>query len=232
MARRFNPAQPRDFHGRWVSTGGGLKRAAKSGLKAGAGKRINTAVRSATKSAGKITTKGGTDNTRVKIKGVALPIHFVPYVRVNKRSQTIGHNTGTGVIPGTGGRRIVTGHYLRVESTKKKTAVDRFVDKSVAKVFPTGTRRGKTVAYARKNFQITNPAVRGSVGNAQVRLGTSRGAGPTVIVRRGKHKTAQPKSQVGVSKYDASMSKIAGKRSTGVKKARPQRRRQARRKKK
>jgi hypothetical protein len=216
MAHRYNPLQARDRHGRWVAKAG------------------NKAFGAGVKAAGlKVSKSSGTDNTGVTIKGVKLPIHFVPYVRVNKRSQTVGYNVGTKIIPGTGGRRLSIGRYVRLEDTKKKTAVDRFVDKGVAKVFPGTTRRGKVATYARKNFQITNPTVRGSIRNAQVRLGTSRGAGPTIIVRRGKHKVAQPKSQRGVAKYDASMSKIAGKRSaTGVKKSRPQRRRAARRKKK
>lgn len=218
----YNPMQARDRHGRWAAKAGN------KAFKAGAKSTVGAGV----KAAGVKVAKGGTDNTGVTIKGVKLPIHFVPYVRVNKRSQTIGHNTGTKVIPRTGGRRIVTGGYFRVESTKKKTAVDRFVDKSSAKIFPGGTRRGKAVAYARKNFSVSSPAVRGSVGNAQVRLGTSRGAGPTIIVRRGKHKTAQPKSQSGVNKYNTQVGKVAGKRAaTGVKKARPQRRRAARKKK-
>jgi hypothetical protein len=79
----------------------------------------------------KMTKSRGTDNTRIKIKGVAVPVHFVPYARVNKRSQTIGHNTGA-KIPGTKKRRIVTGRVCQSGvDFKKKTAVDRFTDKGV-----------------------------------------------------------------------------------------------------
>jgi ribosome modulation factor len=220
----YNPLQARDRHGRWVAKGvnAGIKVAAKE-LARTNGKPI--------KKVGPVrieTVKSQSKRRGEGFKG--LRHNTVPYVRVNKRSQTIGLNAGT-IIPGTK-KRIVFGGYSRIESTTNKTAVDRFVAKGVSKVFPMGTNRGKVVAYAKKNFSVTNPAIRGTVGGAQVRLGTSRGAGPTIIVRRGKHKTSQAKSQTGVAKYDNQMRKIAGQRSAKIKKPRPQRRNAARRKRK
>jgi hypothetical protein len=215
MGHKYNPLQARDRHGRWVAKAGNAA--------------FNVAAKSATVGAGKkapikvVNAKRGDRGAGFK----GLKQNTIPYVRVNKRSQTIGVNAGT-IIPGTH-KRVVFGGYSRLESTRNKTAVDRFAAKGVSKVFPTGTRRGKAVAYARKNFSITNPAVRGSVGGAQVRLGTSRGAGPTVIVRRGRHKTAQSKSQVGIQKYDTAIRKISGTRAAKVKKPRPQRRNARRR---
>lgn len=160
----------------------------------------------------------------VGVKG--LKQNTVPYVRANKRSQTVGVNAGT-ILPGTN-KRIVIGGYARIESTTRETAVDRALKAKVAAIAPSGSRRGKVAGVLRKNLDIKNPAVRASAGGAQVRLGTSRGAGPTVIVRRGKHRTVQSKSKAGVQKYDARMASIAGKRA---KAPRAQRRKAARRRK-
>ena len=55
-----------------------------------------------------------------------LTKNFTPYVRVNKRSQTLGFNTGT-VIPGTG-KRLAFGNYIRLESTNKR---NNTVDKAM-----------------------------------------------------------------------------------------------------
>lgn len=204
---KYNPLQARDRHGRWVAKAGNAA--------------FNVAA----------TSVGAGKKAPIRIEKVAASKNrssgFVPYVRVNKRSQTIGVNAGQKI---TRHHRIVVGGYTRLESTRNRTAIDRFAARGVAKVFPTGTKRGSAVAYARKNFAITNPAIRGSVGGAQVRLGTSRGAGPTIIVRRGRHKTSQPKSQAGVLKYDTQMRKISGKRAAAVKKPRRQRRTAARKK--
>lgn len=167
--------------------------------------------------------------------GIVAAIHgatgknSIPYARVNKRSQTFGNNTGT-KIPGTG-KRIVTGSYIRIENIKRQTAVDRFVAKGVTKVLPPSSRGGKALGVIKRNVSVQNPAVRAKIGGAQVRLGTSRGSGPTVIVRGGKHKTAQPKSKKGVQAYDANARKIAGAKAAGIK-HRPQRRKAASRKKK
>ncbi|AVO25990.1 capsid maturation protease [Mycobacterium phage Phreeze] len=166
-------------------------------------------------------------NRKTRGVGVSgLKKNTVPYVRANKRSQTVGVNAGT-IIPGTK-KRIVVGGYARIESTTKETAVDRAINAKIGVVAPGGSRRGKVAGYLRKNLDVKNPAVRAAVGGAQVRLGTSRGAGPTVIVRRGKHRIAQSKSKAGVQKYDSRMKTIAGQRA---KKPRPQRRKAARRRK-
>ena len=152
-----------------------------------------------------------------------LTKNFIPYVRVNKRSQTAGYNVGA-KIPGTK-KRIVTGTYVRIEHTARETPTDRFIAKRTAKVFPTGSRRARAKAYVKKNVTVTHPALRVRIKGAETRLGTSRGAGPTLIVRRGRHKTSQVKSKAGVNKYNKSMKNIAGRK---VKKARPQRRKKAR----
>lgn len=133
-----------------------------------------------------------------------------PYARVNKRSQTIGFNSGT-IIPFTG-KRIAFGSYLRLESTSKSTSTDRAIA-----ALGGNSRAGK---FLRNNVSISTPAVRANAGNAQFRLGTSRGAGPTLVVRRGSHKTPQIASQRGVRKYETRMSTIAKSK----KKSRAQRR--------
>jgi hypothetical protein len=156
-----------------------------------------------------------------------VPKTLIPYARVNKRSQTVGYNVGA-KIPGTG-KRIVTGQYVRVENVRRQTAVDRFVAKGVKKVAPPHTKQGKALGAIKKNVSINNPSVRAKVGGHQVRLGTSRGAGPTVIIRRGKHKTPQLKSKKGVQAYDKRMRTVAGQKAAGIK-HRPQRRRAARKK--
>lgn len=145
-----------------------------------------------------------------------LAKNTIPYLRVNKRSQTGGFNTGT-IIPGTG-KRIVLGGYIRVENTNRKGAIDRALAKAGNKTMPYGTSRGKVRKYFKENVTITNPTIRANVGKHQARLSTSRGAGPTITLRRGKHKTPLAKSRAGVKKYDRRMKSIAGK------KARPQRR--------
>lgn len=215
----YSPLQARDRHGRWIAKGG------------------NAAFKVASRSVGSGTkaprmakgTKAG--KNAIKSHGVssARTHAIVPYARVNKRSSTVGFNAGT-KIRGTK-KRVVGGAYIRVESTTKHTTADKIAGKAARSVFPKGTRRGKALGYLRKNVGLNNPALRATTpkGNS-VRLGTSRGAGPTIIVRRGKHKVAQPKSASGVGRYNASISKIQGKR-IGAKKARPARRKAGRKKK-
>lgn len=142
--------------------------------------------------------------------------NFVPYLRVNKRSQTAGFNAGS-IFPGTG-KRLVVGSYVRVENTNRKGAIDKALAKAGNKTMPYGTSRGKVRKYFKENVTITNPTIRANVGKHQARLSTSRGAGPTITLRRGKHKTPLAKSRAGVKRYDKRMRSIAGK------KARPQRR--------
>lgn len=204
----YSPLQARGRDGKWIAKAGN---ATFRSISVGTGKKASTKTRVA--SHGKSTARNsGT----------------IPYARVNKHSQTIGFNRGQ-VIPG-GRRRVVVGAYARIEKTNRNNAVDRVVRRVGGGVFPTGTRRRKAASYLRKNVRFNNPALRATTpaGN-QVRLGTSRGVGPTIIVRKGSHKTAQPKSALGVQKYNTRMSNIAGKRAAGVKK-RPARRKAARRK--
>ena len=125
----------------------------------------------------------------------------VPYLRANKRSQTGGFNAGT-ILPGTG-KRIVFGGYVRVENVNRKGAIDKALAKAGSKAMPYGTTRGKVRKYFKENVHIDNPAIRANVYGHQARLSTSRGAGPTIVLRRGKHKTPQSKSRAGVKKYDS-----------------------------
>lgn len=151
----------------------------------------------------------------------------IPYARANKRSQTVGANAGARI---TRNHRIVVGGYARIESTRRHTATDKIAGKAARGIFPKSTRRGRAAGYLSKNLAFNNPGVRATTkrGNS-VRLGTSRGAGPTVIVRRGRHKTSQKKSVTGISKYNKRMNTIIGKKAS---KPRPARRKTARRKKK
>jgi hypothetical protein len=140
--------------------------------------------------------------------------NFVPYVRVNKRSQTVGYNAGT-LIPGTG-KRLVMGSYIRLESRSRKTATDRAIAKVTHSLAPKGTKRGAARAYAAKNITVTNPALRANVGGSQIRLGSSRGSGPTVILRRGSHRASQKSAFNGIKKFDSKMRqkpKAAGRKS-------------------
>ena len=250
----FNPRQPRDRLGRWARSGS-VRRVAKAAISGGLANGRKGATDAATKAAVRGAQAGATRaikarkvtrHAKTKMPGVdykpasGVPIgnrsrgvgvkglkqNTVPYVRANKRSQTVGVNAGT-ILPGTN-KRIVIGGYARIESTTRETAVDRALKAKVAVIAPSGSRRGRVAGALRKNLDIKNPAVRASAGGAQVRLGTSRGAGPTVIVRRGKHRTVQSKSKAGVQKYDARMASIAGKRA---KAPRAQRRKAARRRK-
>lgn len=149
-------------------------------------------------------------------QGVAgLKKNFVPQLRLNKRSQTASAAAGT-IIPGTH-KRIVVGGYVRVENTGRKGAIDRALSKGISKAAPYNTKRGKAKTYLFKNVSVANPAIRANMAGGQVRLGTSRGAGPTIIVRRGSHKTPLTQSRRGVKKFDTSSRKRR-------KKKRPQRR--------
>jgi hypothetical protein len=145
--------------------------------------------------------------------------NFTPYVRVNKRSQTVGFNTGT-IIKGTN-RRVVYGRYVRLENKNKKTAVDSSINKMLNKVAPKNTARGKARNFVKQNVVITNPAVRASVGGSQVRLGTSRRSGPTLVVRKGSHNTSPNASRKSIKRYDTQMRKIKARKQS---KPRPQRR--------
>lgn len=157
-------------------------------------------------------------------QGVAgLRKNTIPYVRANKRSQTVGFNAGT-VLPG-GKKRIVVGGYARIENTTRKGGIDRALAKSTNIVLPRGTRRAKASAFFNKHVGVTlkNSAPRKAIKGSTVSLGTSRGAGPTVIIRRGNKPTPRSKSAAGIKAYNKRIDTIAGQR-TKKKKSRPQRR--------
>lgn len=127
--------------------------------------------------------------------------NFIPYARVNQRSQTAGFNVGT-IIPGTG-KRVVTGGYLRLENTKRGGVITSSLNR-----VPKNSLLGKGRRYFNENVTVTNPAVRANVGPGQVRLGTSRSGGLTLTARRGKHKVPQKLSQKGTKQYDLRIAKI------------------------
>ncbi|AEL97927.1 head maturation protease [Mycobacterium phage Patience] len=152
--------------------------------------------------------------------GVAgLKKNTVPYARINQKSGTIGVNSGT-IIPFTG-KRISFGGYVRVENRTKPISATQ--TKIANKIARKGSKPGAVRSWFNDNVIVQSPAVRANVGGAQVRLGTSRSAGSTVIVRKGSHKTVQKKSVAGVRKYDRRMRTIAGQQ-VKKKKKRPQRR--------
>lgn len=141
-----------------------------------------------------------------------------PYIRVNKRSQTVGVNAGSIISPN---KRLVMGGYVRVENVNKKGAIDRSLKKAGTIIAPRGSTRRKVNDYLKKNVSVTNPALRAKMGGAEVRLGTSRGAGPTVIVRRGKHKISEEASRKAIKRYDTHARKLNAKKQS---QPRPQRR--------
>lgn len=148
-----------------------------------------------------------------------LTKNFTPYIRVNKRSQTLGFNTGT-VIPGTG-RRVAFGNYIRLESTgKNKNPVDRTIG-SISRRFGNSGKPAAVKKYFRDNVEVRSPAIRANIPGGQLRLGTSRGGGTTLIARRGTHKAMERKARSGVRKYETRMRTIAGGK---VKSPRAQRR--------
>lgn len=201
----YSPLQARDRHGRWVAKAGNAAFSAATRT-VGAGKKAPKA---------KGSTKGGSNRNS----------GFIPYARFNKRSQTAGFNRGAKI---TKHHRVVVGSYVRIESTRRHTATDKIAGKAAGRIFPKGTRRGRAASAFKSNFSINNPALRGTTkkGNT-IHLGTSRGAGPTVVVRRGRKRTSQAKSAAGVRKYDTRMRAISGAKAAKVKK-RPARRKAAR----
>jgi hypothetical protein len=146
-----------------------------------------------------------------------------PYVRMNKRSVTVGGNAGT-IIPGRNSR-VVLGGYARVENTKRKTPVDRALDRALTKAAPWGSKRSRVRKWLKKNVQIVQtPTGRINIGNkAEGRFSTSRSSGVTLVVRKGKHKASKAKSNSGVRKYNRRMHTIQKARGTNVVR-RPERR--------
>lgn len=207
----YSPLQARDRKGRWVAKAGNA--AFRGGAKALVGTGTKARPSSSTR-----TVKGRGSG----VKG--FKANFVPYARVNKRSQTVGFNAGSVV---SRRKRVVAGAYIRVESTTHHTTADKIAGKAANKVLPTHTKRGRAARAFKRNFSVNNPALRATHRNVEGRLSTSRGAGPTIVIRRGKHKTPQAKSAAGIKKYDTRMRAISGKKAAGVKK-RPARRKAAR----
>lgn len=150
------------------------------------------------------------DSKKRGVGVLGLKKNTTPYLRVNKNSQTLGTNTGT-IIPFTS-KRIAIGSYVRVENTTRKNALDATLGRAGNRLAPKGTRRGAARKWISDSVSVDNPGLRADVGGAQVRLGTSRRAGPTIIVRRGKHKTFQMKSKNGIRMYDTRMTKIKKRR--------------------
>lgn len=146
--------------------------------------------------------------------------NLTPYARINQKSGTVGVNTGS-FIPFTN-KRIAVGGYFRIENRGGKGPVSKTQTKIANKLARQGTKPGAARKWFNDNVIVQSPAVRANVGGAQVRLGTSRSAGSTLIVRRGSHKAIQSKSRSGVRNYDRRMRTVAG---TKVRKTRKQRRR-------
>lgn len=163
----------------------------------------------------------GHDRTR-RGEGIAgLKKNFTPYARLNKNSSTGGFNVGT-IIPGMN-KRIVIGGYARLEGTKRKTALDSLVSRNANKLMPKGTTAGAVRGFWNKNVFFDNPGVRVKMGGTQARLATSRASGPTIVIRRGKHKVVEAKSFAGMKRYNTRMRTISKARAK-TKKPRPQRR--------
>lgn len=154
---------------------------------------------------------------------VGLKKNVIPYVRLNKRSQTSGFNTGT-IIPGTN-KRIVFGAYTRFENTNRKNFVDTALGKIGARVAPKNSKQRSVMNFFKKNVTVINPAFRAKLGGAEARISTSRGAGPTLVIRRGRHKISQEGSRKAIKRYDMQARKLNGKKRG---KARKQRRNSSR----
>lgn len=152
-----------------------------------------------------------------------LKKNLVPYVRANKRSQTAGFNVGT-IIPGTN-KRIVFGGYSRFENTNKKNFIDTAIGNVGKKVAPKGSKARSVLDYFKKNVTVTNPALRTTFGKAEARISTSRGAGPTLVIRRGRHKISQEASRKAIKRYDTYARKLHARKKS---KPRPQRRKASR----
>lgn len=220
----YNPAQKRGPDGRWISTGARkVSRAKRS-----AANKAAYAGRHAKKRTApiKMNVAASRQERGVGISG--LKKNFIPHARISKKSITVGANTGT-FIPGTN-KRIVVGHYARLESTNKKGRIDKAGSSVYRKLVPEGSKRDVIGKHIRKNAKFSNPAIRYSTPGTssregiQFRLGTSRKAGPTLIVRRGEHKRTRAESKSGIKQYDKRMKTLAGQKAS---KPRPTRRRQA-----
>ena len=98
------------------------------------------------------------------------------------------------------------------------------VSKQASKLMPNGTKRGGVRNFWNQNVFFDNPTVRAKVGGAQVRLGTSRRGGPTIIVRKGRHKVVEMKSYSGTKRYNKRMRTVQNSKIRLQKKPRRERR--------
>lgn len=231
----YNPGQLRGPDGRWIRVGGTKK--VRRSVRKKINKKAHAEFRIQQRKAKRtlpIAKTASRQNRGVGITG--LQKNLIPYARISKRSATVGANTGT-FIPFTD-KRISFGSYLRFETANKLTAVDKAAKSIWGKIAPKGSVQDIVGTHVRKHVKVDNPAIRysgpgtSSREGVQIRLGTSRKAGPTLIVRRGTHKKAsQAGSKSGIKAYDKRMRKIASA-GTKVSQPRPTRRRQAARRKK
>ena len=220
----YNPAQKRGPDGRWISTG---TRKVRRSVRSAANKKAYAGRRTKKRST-PITINRAASRQQRGVGVSGLKNNFTPQVRISKKSVTIGANTGT-YIPGTN-KRIVLGHYARIESTNKSGRVDKLTAKVAGKITPEGSKRAALAKHIRKNVKLDNPAIRYAIQGKQggrgieARLSTSRSAGPSLIVRRGGHNPTVEQSKSGIRKYDKRMATLSGRK---VSKPRPTRRRQA-----
>ena len=223
--RRYRPSQPRGPDGKWISTG--AKKAVRRSTRSKQNKKKYAARRKPrNKTPFKIDKASSRQDRGVGVGG--LKKNFIPHARISKKSVTVGFNTGA-FVPGSN-KRVVIGNYARIESVNKKGSLDKAASKVLKKLAPERSKRGAVVRHIKQNAKLDNPAIRySSPGTAsregiQARLGTSRKAGPTIIVRRGTHKRTKAESKSGIKSYNKSMRTIQGKK---VSQPRPTRRRQA-----
>lgn len=219
----YNPLQKRGPNGEWIAMGAGIVAGKAAKRRKGKAKAVRAKKGS-----------GGVAQTRAEFRtarGVGLTglkRNTIPYARANKRSQTIGVNAGT-IIPGSR-KRVVFGGYVRLENTHGN-GIDTVSKKVANRAGVTkNSKVSKIYRKVKSQVGVTTPALRKNVKNAQVRVGTSRRAGPTVIVRRGRHKSSMPSSQRAVNRYDNRMARIAGAKAK-TKKPRQARRKATRKKK-
>lgn len=233
----YNPLQKRGPDGKWISTG--AKKAVRRATRKKANKRAYQKSkirykRSEWRASLKIDKAASRQIRGTGITGAKR--NFIPYVRVNKRSATVGANTGA-FIPGSN-RRVVVGAYTRLETTNKETKLDRIAGRAAKKLAPKGSKRAAIGKHLRKNVSMDKAAklrygspLSSSTRGIEARLGTSRKGGPTLIVRKGQHKIAVADSVRGVKKYNTRMTTVQSKREK-AKKKRPSRRKSANRRKK
>lgn len=167
-------------------------------------KRLRARIRNS-KTGGKKPSKG------FKAGGVGhLRTNFTPYARVNQRSLTIGANTGAG-IPFSN-RRVSMGSFFRIENKDRSKPLNEAISRTADRYVKPGSGAAKVRKFFGDNVRIDSPVVRGKFGSVEARATTSRGGGPTLVVRRGKHKTPLHQTKAGVVEYDRRMRVLFDKR--------------------